>query len=101
MKKTTFFPSFPTVGAAILGAGALVLTGCSASAPAAPGSSGGATPAKVSPAAAGTCGSLPTDRSERSERPAVRFTQGDRRGLQPLPVRDPEVGMGRLQVEED
>lgn len=63
MKKTTFFPRFSTVGAAILGAGALVLTGCSASAPAAPGSSGGATPAKVSPAAAGTCGSLPTGRA--------------------------------------
>ena len=30
MKKTTFFPRFSTVGAAILGAGALVLTGCSA-----------------------------------------------------------------------
>lgn len=60
MKKTSF-PRFSTEGAAIMGVGALVLTGCSASAPAATDSSEGAGPAKVSPAAAGTCGSVPTD----------------------------------------
>lgn len=59
MKKMTSFPRFATVGAAILGASALVLTGCSASAPAAP-SSGGSTPGPAASAAAGTCGSLPT-----------------------------------------
>ncbi|MDF9277923.1 substrate-binding domain-containing protein [Arthrobacter sp. EH-1B-1] len=60
MTKTSF-PRFSTEGAAILGVSALVLTGCSASAPAAPDSSAGAAPAQVSPAAAGTCGSVPTD----------------------------------------
>ncbi|BCW44820.1 substrate-binding domain-containing protein [Arthrobacter sp. StoSoilB5] len=61
MKKMTSFPRFTTFGAAILSAGALVLTGCSASGPAAPGSSGGNAPGAAEPAAAGTCGSLPTD----------------------------------------
>jgi ribose transport system substrate-binding protein len=61
MKKMTSFPRFTTVGAAILGASALVLTGCSASAPAAPGSSGGNAPGPAESAAAGTCGSLPAD----------------------------------------
>lgn len=60
MKKLTSFPRFTTVGAAMLGAGALVLTGCSGSGPAAPGSFGGAIPGS---AAAGTCGSLPTGKA--------------------------------------
>jgi ribose transport system substrate-binding protein len=61
MKKTTSLPRLATGGAALLGVGALVITGCSAPAPAASGSSGGSAPAHASPAAAGTCGYVPTD----------------------------------------
>ncbi|MFL4473743.1 substrate-binding domain-containing protein [Paeniglutamicibacter sp. MACA_103] len=60
MKKTSSFPRFTTFGAAILGAGALALSGCASSAPAEPAASGSAPVAQASPAA-GTCGSLPTD----------------------------------------
>ena len=59
MKKMTSFPGITTAGAAMLGAGALVLTGCSAP-QRRPGSSGGDAPGPASSAAAGTCGSLPT-----------------------------------------
>lgn len=59
MKKKSSFPRFTTFGAAILGVGALVLSGCATSAPAEPGVSGTAKPAQAS-AAAGACGSVPT-----------------------------------------
>jgi len=59
--KTTSFPRFSTGAAAILGVGALVLTGCSAPAPATTDSSKGAAADLSSPAAAGTCGALPAD----------------------------------------
>lgn len=60
MKKSSSFPRFTTFGAAILGAGALVLSGCAASTPAEPAASGAAAAAPVASAAAGTCGSVPT-----------------------------------------
>lgn len=60
MTKMTSFPRFTTVCAALLGVGSLALAGCSAPAPATPGSSEGAA-GPASSAAAGTCGSLPTD----------------------------------------
>lgn len=60
MKKSSSFPRFTTFGAAILGAGALVLSGCAASAPAELAASGTAAAAPVASAAAGTCGSVPT-----------------------------------------
>jgi ribose transport system substrate-binding protein len=59
MKKMSSFPRFTTFGAAILGAGALVLSGCAASAPVAPAACGSGTAVQAS-AAAGTCGSVPT-----------------------------------------
>jgi|GEM_PF-3085389 len=60
MKKTSSFPRFTTVGATMLGIGALVLSGCGASAPAEPAASGTSAPAPAASAAAGTCGSVPT-----------------------------------------
>lgn len=60
MTKMTSFPRFTTSGAAILGASALVLTGCSASAPAASDSSSRSSAAPAASAAPGSCGSVPT-----------------------------------------
>lgn len=59
MNKTSFLPRFSLPGAAFLGIGALVLTGCSAS-QAGPDLSSGAPAAPAASAAAGSCGSVPT-----------------------------------------
>ncbi|WP_320537110.1 substrate-binding domain-containing protein [Pseudarthrobacter sp. IC2-21] len=60
MKNTYTFPRLATSGAAILGAGALVLTGCSAPTPAASDSSSRTSAVPGTSAAAGSCGSVPT-----------------------------------------